>query len=113
MEMLIAQIATPIVTAIIAYFLGRRKRGAEISTLELGNYKLMLDHNNEMLRGLVDQLDTANKEIKTLHNRIDLLEETNNKLESSNRILASTNRTLHKDFTKMKDKYPCKECPKK
>lgn len=123
----ILQIVTPVITTVIGYFVGRKKKQAEVDTIELGNYKTMLDHNREMMETLVAQnkkLVTQNNELRTnvnhLSDRVDKLEESNQKLiksndqlKASNRKLSKTNETMHKDLERFKDKYPCNECPKK
>jgi peptidoglycan hydrolase CwlO-like protein len=69
-------------TAIIAWFAGKRRTNAETDSVVLKNLELSVNLYAQIIRDLKTEIESLNIKIQELEKKIDILHEENKKLKS-------------------------------
>jgi len=72
------------ITAISAWFIGKRKTNAETDNLVLSNLEKSMSIYQELIKNLKDEIHELNTKIQDLELKVDMLMEENRKLKKRN-----------------------------
>lgn len=69
-------------TAVVAWFAGKRRTNAETDSVVLKNLELSVNLYAQIIRDLKTEIESLNVKIQALENKIDILHEENKALKS-------------------------------
>jgi cell division protein FtsB len=72
------------ITAISAWFIGKRKTNAETDNLVLSNLEKSMSIYQDLIKNLKDEIHELNTKIQDLELKVDMLMEENRKLKKRN-----------------------------
>jgi peptidoglycan hydrolase CwlO-like protein len=102
-ELLLTYIFGPIVTAIVAFWVGRKKQASEIRTSELENVERAVGIWRETAEKLTLKLEERDNMVDELKKQLDEIQSQNNKLLSKMTQLEKDYNRLLKNYNELKN----------
>jgi len=115
-QIIMAMISSGVITALITHFFSVRKAKAEAKASEIQNVQLYSQTYTKMLEDLQQRIGEgieSNRQMRKYYNdRIERYEARQAELKETIEKLTKSNQQLHRDISKMKELYPCQDCPR-